>query len=235
MHGVVKANGHATWIWRGRPEDHPLSVQRRKRDRERVLQRERQVFEGLVVGVAAVLKRGRLSKFEHEATCRYTVRIRFIFEGRSWGLSDHLAAMVVRDALRSINARRPQFVQGQANYTALPGSGLHFHRCEWCGSVLPEDRPRFCSRICSQASSNDRQYHERRLLTAPEREQANRLRQHERKEQFAAARTIECGWCGAPHTPPPMAGPRTYCGKSCAAKARWAKRKAAEAVELPAG
>src|SRR5262249_32667177 len=88
----------------------------------------------------------------------------------------------------------------------------------------------YCSRVCSQRASHERQQHERALMTAGEREAAKKLRQQARKEAFAADRTFTCAWCGGVSTWKPMANPRTYCSRSCAAHGRHAARKANGAV-----
>jgi hypothetical protein len=180
----------------------------------------------LVGAIARVLQRGAPTLFQFEATCRHGVRVHLILAAHfPWLIADLTAAHIIDRALHKVGAKRPRFIQGQPGYTELPGSSPpEHHYCAHCGKVMPEGRHMYCSRLCSQRANNERQYNERRLMNQGERDIARKLRQHARKEAFAAGRTFTCAWCGGISTWKPGANPRTYCSQSCNAKARHAAR-----------
>jgi hypothetical protein len=225
VHGVQPNGTRAdSWVWRGRPQDHPLSIQRqRKRDRERQLQRQRAVFERLVVLTAKVLDQGEPTRFRHEADCRHGLRVYFLYQGRSWALSDHMAATIVRDALRILNVRRPSWFECQPGFTRTRGSGVLYCANESCGRPIErlsnQAHLAYCSEGCRLEAKNKRHYQEHqpaRVSYAQERR--DRLR--------AAAEPRICEWCGKSFLPLDYAGkkPQRFCSLPCRSRfaSQWA-------------
>lgn len=80
--------------------------------------------------VARVLASGAPTYFEHEASCRHGLRVRFILEGSCWADADALAADIVASALHRIGAQRPTWLQGQREWTVAA------EQCNWCRADL---------------------------------------------------------------------------------------------------
>jgi hypothetical protein len=87
--------------------------------------------------------------FGLEGTLRAGLRSRLCLMGSPWRRADVLAMVAVRDALWSLRARRPTWVQGQPDY-AMPAA-IEPTRCINCGHRLPEGHRSFCGKRCSTA------------------------------------------------------------------------------------
>ena len=100
--------------------------------------------------VAKILFSGEPTKFRFEGYCRAALRRGMILqEHYSWRLSDALADMIVKKALASIGARRPNWAEGQREYTAVPGfaPAERFFASD-VRRPMPEGRRLYCSRSC---------------------------------------------------------------------------------------
>jgi endogenous inhibitor of DNA gyrase (YacG/DUF329 family) len=97
---------------------------------------------------AALLKRGKLSPFEYEASVRAGLRLRFISEGHGWAHSDLEADAIVQAAFTTMGIERPTWEQGQPNATTGPDY------CQTCYSPLDDadqaNHRRFCSDTCAK-------------------------------------------------------------------------------------
>lgn len=104
--------------------------------------------ETLVAEVGQLLKRGRLSPFEHEAALRTGLRVRFIAEGHSWAHSDLEAEALIEAAFKAMGVERPTWEAGQPNATTSPDY------CQCCHSPLDDadkaNHRRFCCDTCSK-------------------------------------------------------------------------------------
>jgi hypothetical protein len=103
----------------------------------------------MVSAIADVLRTGEPTIFRFEAVCRHTLRSVMVLRGRSWPLSDQLAAEVVRSALQLIGAQRPPWLWGQREYTAdSSATRIAVTHCLNCGTQLEDERTKFCSGRC---------------------------------------------------------------------------------------
>jgi hypothetical protein len=220
VHGPANGKRVDTWIWRGATVDH--SVQRKQRRAE--IKRQQHIVARMVPYVAAILFAGEPTKFCYEGYCRAALRCGLILqEHHSWRLADALAESIVKKALADIGARRPNWAEGQREYTAVPGfAPAERYFCARCARPLPEGRRLYCSRICSQGATNDRRYSELREMSESAREAMKMLRRQAKSDHFAARRTITCPVCSGLHEYKPGANARSFCSRSCAAKARHA-------------
>jgi hypothetical protein len=220
VHGPANGKRVDDWIWRGAKVDH--SVQRKQKRAE--IKRQQYIIERMVPYVAAILFPGEPTKFRFEGFCRAALRCGLILQAHySWHLADVLAEIIVRRALAHIGARRPNWAEGQPEFTAVPGfAPAERYYCERCGQPMPEGRRLYCSRICAQGATNDRRYRELREMSEAERGAMQMLRRQAKSDHFAARRTITCAWCNGLHEYKAGANARTYCSRSCAAKARHA-------------
>lgn len=103
----------------------------------------------LIADTAEILASAELSKFEHEASCRHGIRTTLTLQGNGWQLSNEEAAAIVTAALDRIGAVRPQFLEGQPEYTLSPG-----HQCQRCGAPLGDEagHRRYCSPECYESA-----------------------------------------------------------------------------------
>lgn len=187
----------------------------------------------LVAGVADVLRRGDPTVFALSATCRHSLRIVLVLHSWPWIIADLTSAGIVDRALRQVGAEVPRWIEGQPEYVATPGySPPERYQCMRCGRPVPEGRRLYCSHRCKNVHANERRNRELEVMTTAERDAAKLIRRQLRKDHFASLRTITCAWCGGMHTPPPMSNPRTFCSRSCAAKARWEDRRASAHREI---
>lgn len=172
------------------------------------------MFERLVVTVGHVLDRGQPTRFRFEATTRYALRVHFIYQGRSWALSDFMAAEVVRTALASIGARRPSWYEAQPGFTRTRGDGGTYCANVECGRpimrVSNQAHLAYCSEACRLEQKNRRQYQEHQAeRVAYSQTRRDRLR--------AAAAPRACERCGRSFQPLDVGGkpPQRFCGKVC--------------------
>lgn len=212
-----------------------------------VKKRDREAF---VKEVASLLRRGKLSPFEHEASTRAGLRLRFLGEGHSWAHSDLEAAALIDEAFDLMGVERPTWEAGQPNATTGPDY------CQTCYSPLDDadqaNHRRFCSDTCARVMKSqdwERWYklqhgivnnakYLARLEEIPERPctvcgagfRSLKPETVTCSPECAgiAKRTIEerpCKHCGTrfrPHTSTRGAG---YCSKSCADHSRRLKPK----------
>jgi endogenous inhibitor of DNA gyrase (YacG/DUF329 family) len=152
VHGVIKKNGHHVngWIWRGRTEDHPLSVSG-KRKRKNVWKPD----PAMVAGVVEILSKGRRSKFEYEADCRHGIRSELCLAGSRWPLADWIAEKTVQAALHRIGAQRPTWQQAQNSHTQDRDWLNPPTTCQRCGKPIDQLNTirtrKYCSKQCVQA------------------------------------------------------------------------------------
>lgn len=105
---------------------------------------------GAIERAAELLATATLSKFEHEAACRYGLRLGLINRGAAWDDADVESASIVNAALDKIGATRPTFLQGQREFTTPP------ENCQRCGRELDDEARgnyrRYCSDTCRNAA-----------------------------------------------------------------------------------
>lgn len=88
----------------------------------------------------------RSSAFEHEASCRTSLRQSLCLGGNSWALSDHEAATILDECFRRLGLKRPSWAEGQPGYVAPR------NLCIKCGCEMEESdivKFRFCSDDCA--------------------------------------------------------------------------------------
>jgi|GEM_PF-1157236 len=105
--------------------------------------------EVLVTRTAEVLRGFKFSRFEFEGACRAGLRSALCLAGNSWQSSDNVAADVVHQALSSIGAKRPTWIEGQPHYS------ISLEYCAWCAREIDDPdakrAQRFCSADCAKS------------------------------------------------------------------------------------
>ena len=191
-----------------------------KRPRRREDSGERALHLRLVESCAAILGRWRSSAFEFEASCRHGFRTAFCLTGESWARADAIAAVIVREALHRLGARRPTWDQGQPEYCEQGYAPIERIFCMNCGRRIPDDRgygprfgttapPKFCSDFCVTSFSR------KRVRKSGERQKlAEYLARHAaRTAQTKAERGGDCAHCGKHFETREMDA--KYCSREC--------------------
>lgn len=163
---------------------------------------------GLIGQTAEILATAELSKFEHEASCRYGIRTTLVLQGNPWQASDDEAASIVTQALDRIGAVRPMFPEGQPEFTLSPK-----HQCQRCGAPLSDDagHRRFCSEECRESAKRYRNDFWQRIEDG-----ARAVASYATAKANAAVR--QCIVCGSPFRAT-TESTRT-CSRDCAARSR---------------
>lgn len=162
----------------------------------------------LIGQTAEILATAELSKFEHEASCRHGIRTTLVLQGNAWQLSDDEAASIVTQALDRIGAVRPEFPEGQPEFTLAPG-----YQCQRCGAPLGDDagHRRFCSPECFESSKRYR--HD---FWARVQDGARAAAAYATAKANAAVR--QCIVCGSPFKATTES--TKTCSRDCAARSR---------------
>jgi hypothetical protein len=170
-----------------------------------VPEKERRELVGLT---ADILATAELSKFEHEASCRHGIRTTLTLQGNGWQLSDAEAASIVTAALDRIGAVRPQFLEGQPEYTLSPG-----HQCQRCGAPLGDEagHRRYCSPECYESARRYRNEFWQRTEDI-----ARAAAAYATAKANAAVR--QCSVCGSPFQA--TTDSTHTCSRDCAARSR---------------
>ncbi|MGV8831262.1 MAG: hypothetical protein ACOH2N_04730 [Devosia sp.] len=96
-----------------------------------------------------VLRGWKYSPFQFEAPCRHGLRQAMCLAGHQWANSEFVAESIVAEALRSINAHRPSWREGQRDIVDA------VECCVQCGAGLDDAQmahgDRFCSGECAKA------------------------------------------------------------------------------------
>lgn len=86
-----------------------------------------------------------------EGTLRASLRADLCLRGWSWSVADQAARDIVAGAHRLIGAERPDWYEGQPEWTIEAGTLIERTRCVRCHKPLPEGHYKYCSGLCSAA------------------------------------------------------------------------------------
>lgn len=75
---------------------------------------------------------------------------------KSWGWHDADAAIraLLEDVFSKAGAERPDWYEGQPEWTIEAGTLIERTRCVRCRAPLPEGHHKFCSRLCNTSHAN---------------------------------------------------------------------------------
>ncbi|MET4104623.1 hypothetical protein ABIE58_004082, partial [Roseovarius sp. MBR-78] len=128
------------------------AMTRRERDAaRRKLSKDRaETIVGHLCALTRVaLEEGRvLTPLAYEGLFRRVIRSELCLQGWSWSAADDTARDVVAVVFAIMQVKRPNWYEGQPEWTIERGSLIERTRCANCGHPLPEDRPKFCSDGC---------------------------------------------------------------------------------------
>lgn len=89
--------------------------------------------------------------FGLEGPLRASLRGDLCLRGWSWSDADQAARDIMASAHRIAGAERPDWYEGQPEYTIREGVLIERTRCVKCHKPLPEGHHKFCSRLCGDA------------------------------------------------------------------------------------
>jgi len=125
---------------------------RRQRDagRERLAKDRAEHIVGNLCAITRVaLEAGRiLTPLAYEGTFRRVIRSELCLQGWSWQAADDTAMDVVAVVFSILQVKRPDWYEGQPEWTIERGTLIERTRCANCGNPLPEGHPKFCSKPC---------------------------------------------------------------------------------------
>jgi hypothetical protein len=129
--------------------------------------REKQILETIV----DILKTGRNSKFEYQATARNGLRRTLVLEGWKFSDAERSANTLVDHGLERIGAVRPTFLQAQPDYT-YEGLIVREH-CRNCNRRIPEHRmlgglTKYCCEECGNRFRDRIRYIDHERMTKAE-------------------------------------------------------------------
>lgn len=144
---------------------------RKERNRERDALRGRVGagrFQTLVKDLAALVRLtfesgATASIFGLEGPLRAGLRADFCLHGWGWSAADLMARDVLAEMFDRIGAERPNWYEGQPEWTIESGTLIERTRCVRCHNPLPEGHYKFCSRTCNTAHSQH--MHQKRQAT----------------------------------------------------------------------
>lgn len=162
----------------------------------------------LIETVANILRAGEPTLFRFEAMCRYSLRSALCLSGRSWPLSDAIAADLVSTALERIGAQRPPWLWGQREYVMdSTATRVGFTHCLNCGARLEEGRFKFCGKACGG------RYH-KEFEQSLESKAADRIRSASARELYReSASSLRCETCS--HAFKPSYPAQRFCSREC--------------------
>lgn len=132
-------------------------MMRKERNRERDALRGRVGagrFQAIVKDLAALVRLAfqageTASIFGLEGPLRTALRADFCMQGWGWSAADLMARDLMAEAFTRIGAERPDWYEGQPEWTIKPGMLIERTRCVRCHTPLPEGHYKFCSRLCN--------------------------------------------------------------------------------------
>ncbi|SKA28510.1 hypothetical protein [Consotaella salsifontis] len=125
----------------------PAPPRRLNKDRRRAL----------IDKLTEIMQAAEPTPFAAEGPCRTGVRQSLCLQGWQWAYADAAAIDVVSAALSIVGAKRPNWYEGQPEWTQPGALPILRERCARCGKPLPEENRLWCSDVCAHAAKMDRQ------------------------------------------------------------------------------
>lgn len=115
-------------------------------------------YADLVKEIAGVIQlsfeAGAISTlFGLEGPIRHGIRSDLCLQRWRWTDADRMAREIMDDALQSLKAERPDWNEGQLEWTIEAGTLIERTRCIRCHTPLPEGHFKFCGGLCSASHS----------------------------------------------------------------------------------
>ncbi|WP_240643479.1 hypothetical protein [Paracoccus siganidrum] len=135
---------------------------RKERNRERDALRGRVGagrFQALVRDLAALVRMtfesgATASIFGLEGPLRAGLRADFCLQGWGWLSADLMARDLLAEVFKRIGAERPDWYEGQPEWTIEAGTLIERTRCVRCHKPLTGEQRKYCSRICATSHHN---------------------------------------------------------------------------------
>lgn len=124
----------------------------RERDKRLSRDRAKSIRDKIVI----IMRHVEPTAFAAEGPCRHGIRASLCLQGWKWANADAVAAEIVAAALNIAGAKRPNWYEGQPEYTQPGALPILRERCIQCRKPLPEGHYKFCSKTCSDGYHADR-------------------------------------------------------------------------------
>lgn len=119
------------------------------RDKHKVRYRARIVRRMAIVMLGDFQEGIATSLFAYEGRFIAEMRASLCLIGWPWPIADQAARELVAEALRRINAKRPDWNEGQREWTIQAGTLIARTRCITCHKPLTGEQVKFCSTLCA--------------------------------------------------------------------------------------
>ena len=93
------------------------------------------------------------SLFGLEGPLRHQIRAELCLRKWRWIDADRMALEMLADAHTRLKAERPDWKEGQLEWTIEAGTLIERTRCLRCHTALPEGHYKFCSNLCGTSHS----------------------------------------------------------------------------------
>jgi predicted nucleic acid-binding Zn ribbon protein len=124
-----------------------------ERDKRLSRDRSKAIRDKIVV----IMRHVEPTPFAAEGPCRHGIRASLCLQGWRWANADAVAAEIVAAALNIAGAKRPNWYEGQPEWTQPGALPILRERCARCSKPLPEGHRLWCSDVCAHAAKMDRQ------------------------------------------------------------------------------
>ena len=116
-------------------------------------------FHAMVKDLAAlvrlVFQAGETASiFGLEGPLRAGLRADFCLQGWGWTSADLMARDLLAEVFQFVGAARPDWYEGQPEWTINAGTLIERTRCVRCHKPLPEGHYKFCSRLCNTSHAS---------------------------------------------------------------------------------
>lgn len=106
--------------------------------------------------ITDMMREAEPTPFAMEGPCRAGIRASLCLQSWPWQLADQVAGQIVTAALNMAGAKRPNWYEGQPEWTQPGVHRIQFDRCRRCHVPLPDGHFQFCSKVCGAAWHVDR-------------------------------------------------------------------------------
>jgi hypothetical protein len=218
MHGTMRLSDIAQFL-RDRMSRGPNISKQHKRKRN-----DGKADTAIIARAMQILDRGHFSRFEYEGALRHGLRSVFCLDGMTWPAADTRAAAIIAKALRQLGISRPNWLEGQPEWTQDGFTPTTFYFCQRCGSPLSsegQETQKYCSHLCRQAAHAE--LHRRLMRDFGEAETLAIMaaRGEQRMNSTKLSHIHACEGCGTPFTRSWRPGAARFCSNKCSGSRKY--------------
>lgn len=117
--------------------------------------RQKSLVASLALTVRLAFQAGDIgSPWGLEGPLRAALRADLCRKAWQWADADAATRLLLEEVFRKAGAERPDWYEGQPEWTIEAGTLIERTRCVRCHNPLPEGHHKFCSRLCNTSHAN---------------------------------------------------------------------------------